>query len=288
MRFYGNCSTIDLGCVCASGLTETDTFEWLLARCSFPDALRRFIQPTSTIIHVYPNQLSCLESQNLTSSTCGYQPRDKSSHYAIFLFTTNAVTKLIMIARLVHARFVSPRRCLGGDDYAALALLFLGITATVVNVRGLNAHGLGRDVWTLSLPEISQYGLYMYIMTIFYVVEMMLLKLAFCFLYLRIFPSVTLRRLLWGTVVFYVLFGMAVLVASVLMCVPVQYTWLKYVDPLMRGRCLDQSRLYWTYGAVTVAGDIWLLALPLRPVWKLNLHWKRKVGIAIMLMTGFV
>ncbi|KAJ3492896.1 hypothetical protein NLG97_g5075 [Lecanicillium saksenae] len=268
-----NCSTADMSCFCTADLSDAARFELLLENCPFPDASS--------------DKLPTPATQSIITSSCGHPVRDKSSEYTIITVSCNVVTKLVLLARLSHARFFSSGQTLNPDDWAALVTLVLGIPATAVNLLGLNGSGLGRDLWTLTLPEISRYAFYMYIMTLFYIAEMLLLKLSFCFLYLRIFSSVMLRRLLWATVVFHILFGVAAFVSSVLMCVPVDYTWLRYVKN-MQGRCIDISGLYWTYGAITVAGDIWLLALPLRPVLKLRLHWRKKLGIAIMLMTGFL
>ncbi|KAJ6785462.1 hypothetical protein PWT90_01172 [Aphanocladium album] len=261
-----NCSSDDTACFCSPAVSDLDRFEWLLASCPFPAAL---------------------SSQKIITSTCGRPLRDKTTEYVLVIAVSNIITKSIILARLIHARFFSSRRALCADDWAAFATLILAIPAAAVNLGGLNKHGLGQDLWTLSLPQISRFAFFMYIMTLFYITEMMLLKLSFCFLYLRIFPSTTLKRLLWGTVVFHALFGVAAFIASVFMCTPIDYTWLRYLKP-MQGRCIDVSALYWTYGAITVAGDIWLLLLPLSPVLKLSLHWKKKLGIAVMLMTGFV
>lgn len=238
-------------------------------------------------LHSHADWVKFSASQNATSSACGHRPRDLSARYTTILVSTNVVTNVLIIARLIQARFFRSQPSFGADDWTALVAVILTVPATVVNLRGLNTSGLGQDIWTFSLPEISQFAFYMYIMTFFYIAEMMLLKLCFCFLYLRIFPSTTLRRLLWGTVVFHVLFGIVTLVASMFQCVPIDYTWLRYVR-VMNGRCIDLSGLYWAHSAITVATDIWLLALPLRPVLKLNLHRKKKFGIAIMLMTGFL
>ncbi len=192
-----------------------------------------------------------------------------------------------MTTRIVHGRYFSSRQSLAWDDWIMLVILIISIPATFINVKSYGTSGLGRDIWTLTLPEISQFAFYLYIMTLFYVSMMMLLKLTFCFLYMRIFPSPTIRRLLWGTVVFHILFGIATFISSVFTCTPINYIWKRYSQEL-DGRCISMSGLYWTYGAVIVAGDIWLLALPLGPVLKLNLHWKKKVAVAIMLLTGFL
>lgn len=297
IRLQGNCSVADMACLCNAGLADADSFKWLLAKCPFPDALGTLpIQSIHIPLHSYPyngaglNGTNCelaLASQNLTSSACDVPVRDMSLRYAMFLIPTSMITCLIMVARLAESRLFSTRHSFSTDDWFTLLALMLAIPGTVVNVTGLQQSGLGRDIWTLSLAEISDLAFNLYVMTLFYLFLMMLLKLTFCFLYLRIFQSTTLTRLLWATVIFHVLFGTATFVSSVFTCSPVNYLWNRYTRAA-KGHCIDIPGLYWTYGAVTVASDVWLLALPLPSVLKLNIPRERRVGVTIMLLTGFL
>lgn len=205
----------------------------------------------------------------------------------MLLIPTSLITFLIMVARLAESRFLSTRNSFSADDWITLLVLMVEIPGTVVNVTGLQKSGLGRDIWTLSLAEISDITFYLYVMTLFYLFLMMLLKLTFCFLYLRIFQSTTLTRLLWATIIFHVLFGTATLLSSVFTSTPVNYLWTHYTRAA-KCHCIDIPGLYWTYGAVTVASDVWLLALPLRSELKFNLPRERRVGVTIMLLTGLL
>lgn len=55
IRLQGNCSATDMVCLCNAGLAGTDTFEWLLAKCPFPDALGASpLQPIHIPLHSYP------------------------------------------------------------------------------------------------------------------------------------------------------------------------------------------------------------------------------------------
>lgn len=42
----------------------------------------------------------------------------------------------------------------------------------------------------------------------------------------------------------------------------------------------------WANAAITLASDIWLLAIPLSQIRKLRLDWKKKAGATLMFLTG--
>jgi hypothetical protein len=44
--------------------------------------------------------------------------------------------------------------------------------------------------------------------------------------------------------------------------------------------------LGWANAATSIALDIWMIGLPMSQVLKLNLHWKKKVGVGMMFSVG--
>ncbi|OAR01129.1 hypothetical protein LLEC1_07273, partial [Akanthomyces lecanii] len=52
------------------------------------------------------------------------------------------------------------------------------------------------------------------------------------------------------------------------------------------GRCTRVNLLGWLHGGISVAIDVWMIGIPLFQIRKLELHWKKKVGAAIMFLTG--
>lgn len=53
-------------------------------------------------------------------------------------------------------------------------------------------------------------------------------------------------------------------------------------------RCGKESTLGYVMAAFNVFSDFFLLAIPVPVVWKLQLALRRKVGISLVFMTGFL
>ena len=161
----------------------------------------------------------------------------------------------------------------------------MGIPSTVIQVYGVIANGLGRDIWTLSFDEITQFSKYFYIILLVYFAEVPLLKLAFLFFYLRIFPSTTIRRILWGTLVFTCLFGIAFFFVAIFQCRPVNAAFLKW-DGEHKAQCINMNAMGWSNAVISIILDMWMLGIPLSQLRKLRLNWKKKLGVGIMMSVG--
>lgn len=123
-------------------------------------------------------------------------------------------------------------------------------------------------------------------MEILYFVQVPMLKLTLLAFYLRIFPARGLRRLLWATVAVDLAFMVAFVTAAIFQCTPIDFYWNQWWGDGMEGRCVDINALGWANAAVSIALDGWMLALPLSQLRGLNLHWKKKVGVAMMFCVG--
>ncbi|KAM5345128.1 hypothetical protein ACJ41O_010990 [Fusarium nematophilum] len=224
-------------------------------------------------------------TKNVTEAACGHPVRDKSGRFRATIIPLGAIAISVTVSRLVFKLFFSRAQALGPDDWAIAGTLAISITGLVIGIEGLAGHGLGRDVWTLTVPEISKFALYFYVMTILYFLAMSLIKLSLSLFYLNIFSGNINRYILWGTVTFNALYGIAFLLAAVFQCAPVDYYWTQYLDG-SRGRCVDINALGWVNASTGVAVDVWMIAMPLSQVVHLRLHWKKKVGVVIMFLLG--
>lgn len=196
------------------------------------------------------------------------------------------ITNLLVVVRLVFKRFYSYRRSLGWDDYTIIGAMLIGIAATIINVLGLTANGMGRDVWTLSTAQINNFGAFFYTMEVLYLAEIALIKLSLSIFYLYIFPGDWTRRLLWATVIFNIASGIAFVVAGIVQCMPIAFFWHHYTDPDATGHCIDINTFGWTHAAVSIAVDVWMIIIPLCQLRKLQLHWKKKIGVTLMFLIG--
>jgi hypothetical protein len=120
---------------------------------------------------------------------------------------------------------------------------------------------------------------------VLYLILMAMIKLALTLFYLAIFLGATVRRLLWLTAAFHVVFGVSVAAVAIFQCRPISFYWTQWEDG-STGKCIDINLVGWIHGSVNVAVDIWLLVIPLSQIVHLQLHWKKKVGVAVMFVAG--
>ncbi|KAF5009892.1 hypothetical protein FDECE_3919 [Fusarium decemcellulare] len=236
----------------------------------------------STIFHLTPH-LTLVK--NVTETACGAPVRDKSNRFNATIIPLGAIAIFVTVSRLVFKLFFSRAQALGPDDWAIAGTLAISVSGLVIGIKGLTVHGLGRDIWTLTTQEISKFALYFYVMTILYFMAMSLIKLSLSLFYLNIFFDNISPHILWGTVTFNALYGIAFLLAAIFQCAPVDYYWTQYLGGYS-GKCVDINALGWVNASTGVAVDIWMIAMPLSQVIHLRLHWKKKVGVIIMFLLG--
>jgi hypothetical protein len=193
------------------------------------------------------------------------------------------VSAIFVIQRFAYK--IWARLDLGTDDWLTLVTLLSGVPSTIITARAVVPNGMGRDIWTLTADQITNFGKFFFIMEINYFFQVASLKLALLFFYVRIFPSALVRRLLWGTIVFTVIFGLTFIFMATFQCTPVEYYWQKW-DREHTGSCLNINILAWSNAAISIALDGWMLAIPLWQLNNLNLNWKRKIGVGLMFCVG--
>ncbi|KAM3521017.1 hypothetical protein MY4038_009205 [Beauveria bassiana] len=261
------CAPLDKTCICETNYhkIEKHASPCIRKACTFADAL---------------------QAKNLSALSCDAPVRDKTARYNVMAIVLGVVTNLLVAVRLVFKRFFSYRRALGWDDYTIIGAVLVGVPATVINVAGLTASGMGRDAWTLSVADINRFGAFFYTMEVLYLADIAFVKLSLSAFYLYIFPGTWTRRLLWATVVFNAASGVAFVVVGIAQCVPISFFWYRYTDPGASGRCIDINAFGWSHAAVSIAVDVWLIAIPLSQLRKLQLHWKKKIAVALMFLLG--
>jgi glucan phosphoethanolaminetransferase (alkaline phosphatase superfamily) len=174
---------------------------------------------------------------------------------------------------------------LGLDDLFILLVMCFAIPSITINSYGLAPNGMGRDIWTLTADQITHFGMFFYIMAILYFALQTTLKLSMLFFYLRIFPTRNVRRLLWGTVAFTILFGLVFVFVAIFQCKPVNYFWTKW-DGEHVGTCADVNAITVSSAAINIALDIWIMGVPLSQLKQMNLDWRKKIGVGMMFSVG--
>ena len=228
-------------------------------------------------------ELMVAELHNTTDSFCGTPRRDNSAQYRIVSFVLSTVSTVVVFLRCSFKCWT--KRPFWTDDWLILLSLAMGLFITATSNRVLVPNGLGRDIWTLSPDQISEFFLYLFIIANIYVVQSILLKLAMVYFYLRIFALGNTNRLLYATAIFIVCYLVGFGLASIFECQPVNCFW-KMWDGEHRGQCFNINAFAWSHAIIGIALDLWMLALPLREIQKLTLSWRKKLGIVSMFCVG--
>jgi hypothetical protein len=104
-------------------------------------------------------------------------------------------------------------------------------------------------------------------------------------------PLVYIRRLIYAVLLVTGLFTVGLAITNGMICGPQgRQDRASYMAGMAGKRCGNPTGaiqlLSVTSGGVSVLQDLFLLLLPLRPIWKLNLPARRKTGVFLIFMTG--
>ncbi|KAH7237926.1 hypothetical protein B0J15DRAFT_503198 [Fusarium solani] len=259
----GFCAPSNQTCLCTDQGFQQNLTTCVSAGCTIPEALA---------------------AQNSSLAACGAPIRDRTQQ---FVHLTNALaitTGVIVAVRFGYKMIVSTVR-LGIDDWLVLASMLSFVPTAVITVYGTTPNGLGKDIWTLTPYSITAITRFCYFLGILYFVQTAFVKLSIVSFYIRIFPAQETQRLLWGTFIFTSVWGFAFVLVGIFSCRPISYFWHQW-DGLHEGTCTDSNATLWSHASFSVALDFWILAVPLWQLRSLQLHWKKKLSVAIMFSVG--
>lgn len=222
--------------------------------------------------------------KNFTVTTCEHpEPPHLTSISIAFLVLFGIQTVFFMLRMLTRVIKLSK----WGWDDATIIVAFLA-TIGVITGRQLQIRaGMGKDIWTLTADEITNYIKIFYVFGFIYTITLALVKASICFLYLRLFTNLKFRRIVWATQAFNVALAITFIFAYAFQCTPPHYFWEMWHGE-KPGKCLSFSVLTWTHAGLGIVLDIWMLALPFWQVIKLNLPLRKRLDAFVMFGCGIL
>ncbi|KAH6662796.1 hypothetical protein B0J14DRAFT_610215 [Halenospora varia] len=177
------------------------------------------------------------------------------------------------------------------DDLTCTLGLIAGTFFISITVAAVGGGAYGIHQWDLTIRDFTKTQLILtLIVESVYGPCIWFIKLSLFVLYLEIFGLLKWMR-------FFAISGMVVtglfyfssMVAFLAMCVPTKgHDQFDYLFALAQPRCAKSTMpLVTATGVVNVISDLFLIALPLPAVWKLQLPTQRKWGVSAMFLTGF-
>ncbi len=133
-------------------------------------------------------------------------------------------------------------------------------------------------------PErLLTWGKVIYALVILYSLAVAFPKLSILALYLRIFTEKPYRISTWVLAAIISGTAIAVSLATIFQCSPVQYAWDK---SLPEGTCTDVASFYVYCSVPNVITDVAILLLPIPMILRLHTNQSQKVGLSLVFLLG--
>ncbi|KAK7190324.1 hypothetical protein PSPO01_03299 [Paraphaeosphaeria sporulosa] len=238
----------------------------------------KLLQPCFESACTYDETFATLRAQ---ASVCN-RPHDSLSNSIRITAWVSGIAPIIVTAM----RFAS--RHLGGnnfwwDDWVHLASVILVIPMTVFLLLNVEA-GIGHHIWDLTYARVVAVGRWTYITTIFWGLEMILLKYSILCLYLRIFPNVWLKRFVFAFMAFTAAFTLPLIGLAAFQCTPIHAIW--DLQAQKTAKCVDWIAVLRLTVVYEIIAEIVLFSLPIPIVLKLQMKTAKKIQLMVFFGMG--
>ncbi|KAK7918323.1 CFEM domain-containing protein [Apiospora marii] len=223
-------------------------------------------------------------AERLLTTTCGVAPRNIQPMIRAVAWTLWGTATIFLGGRLLARSSYFGGMLLGYDDWAIITS-FVVLTGVTIGAELMVIFGLGTDLWTLDDMHINLVLILFYIAEFAYVIESTLTKISILLLYLRIFPDRQFRKHIFVLMGVMALFCVAFVITLLTYCVPFDYTWTRW-DNEKHGKCINMDAQTYTCAALNIVLDIVIFFMPIPQLMKLDLSWKKKVGIIFTFLVG--
>lgn len=142
--------------------------------------------------------------------------------------------------------------------------------------------GLGLHVNRVSMPNIREILLTTFVGEIFYSIGFTFIKLSILALYRHLFPTRFIRvsSVVLGT--FVLMWGISLVLVTIFSCEPIHGFW----DLTTPSKCVNSKWFFIGNSIPNIIADITLLLLPMRDIWKLQLHLRSKIAVSLIFVLG--
>ncbi|KAI1187209.1 hypothetical protein F5B17DRAFT_440469 [Nemania serpens] len=191
----------------------------------------------------------------------------------------------IVVAMRIWARKTTGAG-LGADDYAIILSLAFAIATDIVMLNACT-HGYGRHVTTLTKDQKYVTSKAFYILQITFKISMYLTKGSILCLYLRIFGSTVqwFRYTCIGLLWYIAGFCISVTLATIFQCDPITAAFDETIE---EKTCFDNRSFWYVNAAVSIATDLIILILPVKPVYRLQVPRAQRAAIMFAFGLGAI
>ncbi|KAL4891144.1 hypothetical protein BDV59DRAFT_194593 [Aspergillus ambiguus] len=257
-------------CICQDTQLNAQLEPCILQGCTVREALKRKLTRAAA-------------AQRFSYATCQY-PTSHNVEVFPIVNIVGIIVAILSVSLRVAGRVVSSK--MGRDDYTIVVAL---LTAAAISGVGfpMGSHGLGRDIWMVAFEDISKTLKLFFIEENLYVLCIAMIKSSMLLLYLRLFPTPTLRGAVLCTLAFTTAWGLASFFAQVFSCNPISYYWLSW-DGQHRGKCVSHNALLLAHAIINIILDVVVIGLPMPTLLKLRMSLEKRIGMCLMFAVGIV
>ncbi|KAL2788153.1 hypothetical protein BJX66DRAFT_340544 [Aspergillus keveii] len=257
-----SCAATDNDCICADNTLNQALEACIFQSCTIKEALT---------------------TRRLTQTSCGESIHAPDSQFVILSTVFLVISMLCVLLRLA-GRLVASK--LGWDDLTIGLASGLAIAIGVLAFPIHNA-GLGTDFWNIPFENITR-TLYLFAIVVnLYPPTIALIKISMLLLYLRLFPSTTLRIATITILTLTAIWGLVYTLINIFICNPRSYAWEQW-DGEHEGRCMDQQAILMSHAIINIVLDVVVIGLPLSTLLRLKLGRDKKVGVFVMFVIGIL
>ncbi|KAI8625990.1 hypothetical protein F5Y19DRAFT_448593 [Xylariaceae sp. FL1651] len=269
---------------CFEGTASSSSCSPLNITCLCEDVL--FMSTLETCESTTCTVKETLTSTNVIRSACGIPVEDISSTLIGIASSFGPLAILLYLLRIIDRLWVI-NVSLGLDDYFITFGVILGSALNFL-LYPLAQHGLGRDFWAVSFPDINTTLELLYIAEIVYFPSEMFTQLSILAFYRRVFAksSFVVQKGSNILIICVVVFGIANTLTIIFQCIPISYFWTGWSGET-KGSCININAFSWARAAVEIVVDIAILSLPLRDLTKLQMSWRKRAQVILVFALGF-
>ncbi|RDW70524.1 putative integral membrane protein [Aspergillus mulundensis] len=211
---------------------------------------------------------------------------DRSVQLRVVVITFIPVVLLTLILRAYMRGRVM--KALGWDD-GLMILAFGFYILHVACVIGGSYYGLGRRIgFGTNFERIAVAVKYMWIAQLGYGVATVICKISVCMFLMRLTVKPSQIRLLWMLLGYTVIQGLYVIIADLVRCQPISYTWNQMtMDPRFTGTCITDTQnkiiAYVATGNLLIIDISLGIILPVMIVWGLQMPKATKIAVLSIL-----
>ncbi|KAF2455726.1 hypothetical protein BDY21DRAFT_350155 [Lineolata rhizophorae] len=171
------------------------------------------------------------------------------------------------------------------NDYAAIVALVLSAGLCSILISMPFYAGGGHHVYDIPYSKRNGIHLLFTVAQPFWGGANTSVKLSLLHLFITIFPSQRFRWVCYGVMVLVAAYLIPVLVATFVLCTPVQYNWNRTIEG---GKCANQILMFTIAAVFNLVTDLIIVIMPIPMLWGLRVPLAKKLGIIAIFSLGAV